>query len=170
MADDRAHRDTRVSFYDRIALRPQLGQWQLWRFINTTGDTHPIHIHQSQFQPVDSAGVRLAVADGSGTNLYNPTCRTTSAPIVLDPTTPARVFEPFQMRGWKDVIRVDPGNAVKLAVRFDVPGRDVYHGHVSTRGHQDDAPLHRHRDGHGRRRWDGPHVASSILRPTEPLT
>ncbi|MGH3511079.1 MAG: multicopper oxidase family protein [Pseudonocardiaceae bacterium] len=130
MADDRAHSDTRVSFYDRIALRPQLGQWQLWRFINTTGDTHPIHIHQSQFQPVDAAGVRLAVADGSGTNLYNPTCRTTSAPIVPDPTTPARAFEPFETRGWKDVIRVDPGNAVKLAVRFDVPGRYVYHCHV----------------------------------------
>jgi spore coat protein A len=55
MADDQAHSDTRVSFYDRIALRPQLGQWQLWRLINTTGDTHPIHIHQSQFQPLDAA-------------------------------------------------------------------------------------------------------------------
>ena len=33
--------------------------------------------------------------------------------------------------GWKDVIRVDPGNTVKLAgVRFDVPGRYVYHCHV----------------------------------------
>jgi FtsP/CotA-like multicopper oxidase with cupredoxin domain len=131
MADDQAHSDTRVSFYDRIALRPQLGQWQLWRFINTTGDTHPIHIHQSQFQPLDAAGARLAVADASGANLYNPTCRTTSTPIVPDATTSeGRVFEPPETRGWKDVIRVDPGNAVKVAVRFDIPGRYVYHCHV----------------------------------------
>lgn len=131
MADDQAHSDTRVSFYDRIALRPQRGQWQLWRFINTTGDTHPIHIHQSQFQPLDAAGARLVVADTSGANLYNPTYRTTSTPIVPDATTPeGRVFEPPETLGWKDVIRVDPGNAVKLAVRFDIPGRYVYHCHI----------------------------------------
>jgi spore coat protein A len=126
MADDQAHSDTRVSFYDRIALRPQLGQWQLWRLINTTGDTHPIHIHQSQFQPLDAAAAHLAVADASDANLYDPTCRTTSAPIVPDATTAeGRVFEPPETLGWKDVIRVDPGNVVKLAVRFDIPGRYV---------------------------------------------
>jgi FtsP/CotA-like multicopper oxidase with cupredoxin domain len=54
----------------------------------------------------------------------------TSAPIVADATIPARAFEPPETLGWKDVIRVDPANAVKLAVRFDVPGRYVYHCHV----------------------------------------
>jgi FtsP/CotA-like multicopper oxidase with cupredoxin domain len=127
---DRARSDSRVSFYDRIALRPQLGQWQLWRFVNTTGDTHPIHIHQSQFQPLDMAGALLSVANGSGANLYDPASRMTSAPIVPDPTCHGRAFEPPETLGWKDVIRVDPGNVVKVAIRFDIPGRYVYHCHV----------------------------------------
>lgn len=126
---DPARSDSRVSFYDRIALRPQLGQWQLWKFVNATGDTHPIHIHQSQFQPLDAAATRLAVTDASDANLYDPACRRTSAPIVPDPR-PGRVFKPPETLGWKDVIRVDPGNVVKVAIRFDIPGRYVYHCHV----------------------------------------
>lgn len=47
MVDDHSPSGSRVSFYDRSALRPQQGRWQLWRFVNTTGDIHPIHIHQS---------------------------------------------------------------------------------------------------------------------------
>ncbi len=130
MADDQTSSGTRVSFYDRVALRPQLGQWQLWRFINTTGDTHPMHIHQSQFQPLDQQGARLVVSDAAGRNLYDPTTRTTSAPLVPDTATPARVFQQPETHGWKDVIRVDPGNAVTVAIRFDIPGRYVYHCHI----------------------------------------
>jgi spore coat protein A len=82
MPNDTTASSSRVSFYDRIALRPKLGQWQAWRFVNTTGDTHPMHIHQSQFQPLNPAGTRLVITDAGGTNLYNPETRTTSAPLV----------------------------------------------------------------------------------------
>ncbi|MDQ3899226.1 MAG: multicopper oxidase domain-containing protein [Actinomycetota bacterium] len=92
-----------------------------------TGDTHPIHIHQSQFQPLDVAGALLSVVDASGANLYDPACRMTSAPIVPDATCHGRAFEPPETLGWKDVIRVDPGNVVKVAIRLDIPGRYVYH-------------------------------------------
>jgi spore coat protein A len=132
MADDPSRSDTRVAFYDRTALRPQLGRWQLWKFVNTTGDTHPIHIHQSTFQPLGDAGDRLVFADSSGANLYDPMTRRTSAPLVPEtgPGQPARHYDPQEVRGWKDVLRVDPGNVLAVAVRFDVPGRYVYHCHV----------------------------------------
>jgi o-aminophenol oxidase len=68
LADDPAGSSSRVSFYDRVALRPRVGQWQVWRFVNATGDTHPMHIHQSQFQPLNSAGSRLVVTDAQGAN------------------------------------------------------------------------------------------------------
>ncbi|MGH3794155.1 MAG: multicopper oxidase family protein [Pseudonocardiaceae bacterium] len=132
-AEDKARSSTRVSFYDRIALRPQVGQWQLWRFVNVTGDTHPMHIHQSAFQPLGAAGARLMVTDAAGANLYDPDTRTTSAPLLpdTDPTHVApRAFEPHEVHGWKDVVRVDPGNVVTVAVRFDLPGRYVYHCHI----------------------------------------
>lgn len=129
-ATDQARSSTRVSFYDRISLRPRIRQWQLWRFVNTTGDTHPMHIHQSVFQPLGAAGAVLAVTDAAGANLYDPDTRTTSAPLLPDPATPPRAFAPFEVHGWKDVVRVDPGNVVTVAVRFDLPGRYVYHCHI----------------------------------------
>jgi len=130
MAGDPAGSSSRVSFYDRVALRPRVGQWQVWRFVNTTGDTHPMHIHQSQFQPLNSTGSRLVVTDAGGTNLYNPETRKTSAPLVPDTQNPPRTFQPSEVNGWNDVIRVDPGNVVEVAVRFDIPGRYVYHCHI----------------------------------------
>ncbi|MBV8540902.1 MAG: multicopper oxidase domain-containing protein [Pseudonocardiales bacterium] len=130
LAGDPARSSSRVSFYDRVALRPGVGQWQVWRFVNATGDTHPMHIHQSQFQPLSPTGNRLVVTDAGGTNLYNPETRTTSAPLVPDPQKPPRAFEPSEVHGWNDVIRVDPGNVVEVAVRFDIPGRYVYHCHI----------------------------------------
>ncbi len=130
MPTDMTRSSSRVSFYDRIALRPRLGQWQVWRFVNTTGDTHPIHIHQSQFQPLNPAGTRLTVADADGANLYDPETRTTSTPLIPDLQNPPRTFEPSEIHGWNDVIRVDPGNIVEFAVRFDIPGRYVYHCHI----------------------------------------
>ena len=121
MANDATSSETRVSFYDRISVRPKRGQWQVWTFVNTTGDTHPMHIHQSFFQPLGSSG-------GSITADYNPLTRIGS--ISPDPATPARQFEPTETQGWKDTIRIDPQQAVKVAIRFDIPGRYVYHCHI----------------------------------------
>ena len=139
-ADDHAPSSTEASFYQRVGLRPVLGQWQVWRFVNATGDTHPIHIHQAQFQPLTpSAGVLVVQAgeDPDTVNLYDPTFRRTLLPIVppplpLPPDQPpaGRNYEPQETGGWKDVIRVDPGEVVSVAVRFDLAGRYVYHCHV----------------------------------------
>jgi o-aminophenol oxidase len=130
LPSDPAPTSSRVSFYDRIALRPRVGDWQIWRFVNATGDTHPMHIHQSQFQPLSPAGAKLVV--GNDVNLYDPETRTTSAPLVpdTDPNHPPRTYEPTEVHGWKDVVRVDPGNVVDVAIRFDLAGRYVYHCHI----------------------------------------
>ncbi|MGH7883451.1 MAG: multicopper oxidase family protein, partial [Candidatus Dormibacteraceae bacterium] len=130
LPNDPAKSSSRVSFYDRIALRPRVGQWQVWRFVNTTGDTHPMHIHQSQFQPLNSAGALLVVSDANGNNFYDPETRMTSVPLVPDQKNPPRSFDPSEVHGWNDVIRVNPGNIVEVAVRFDIPGRYVYHCHI----------------------------------------
>lgn len=74
-----------------------------------------------------SSTVERAVGD---TNLYNPETRKTSAPLVPDTEKLGRTFEPSEVHGWNDVIRVDPGNIIEVAVRFDIPGRYVYHCHI----------------------------------------
>lgn len=133
MADDTTSSESRVAFYDRVAIRPQLGRWQVFTFVNATGDTHPMHIHQSTFQPVGDAAGLLDVADigvdGQAVNRYDPATRRTATPIV-PAAGPGRAYDLAETHGWKDVIRVDPGNVVKVAIRFDVPGRYVYHCHV----------------------------------------
>ena len=160
MADDHSPSSSRVSFYDRIALRPQLGRWQVWRFVNATADTHPLHIHQSQFQPLDDVGGLLDVTAGpDGPSLYDPTFRHTLAPIRVSATPDGRRFEPPETHGWKDVIRIDPGNVVKVAVRFDVPGRFVYHCHVLEREDTEMMrALRRHRHRHERHGHEPRHV------------
>jgi spore coat protein A len=134
LAGDPARSDTRVSFYDRTALRPQLEQWQLWTFVNTTGDTHPIHVHQIMFQPIGDAGGRLVfdttAADHTTHNRYDPLTRSTTCPLTPDQDNAPRAYEATELRGWNDVIRVDPGNVVTVAARFDIPGRYVYHCHI----------------------------------------
>ncbi|MCL2581946.1 MAG: multicopper oxidase domain-containing protein [Streptosporangiales bacterium] len=132
-ADDKAKSDTRVSFYDRVALRPVIGAWQVFRFINTTGDTHPMHVHLSQFQPLGAAGTGvLKTSDGhpDSPNYYDPETRETSKDLKPDPGLTPRPFDPAETQGWKDVIRIDPGNVVEVAGRFDLPGRYVYHCHI----------------------------------------
>ncbi|MBO0819803.1 MAG: multicopper oxidase domain-containing protein [Nocardiopsaceae bacterium] len=129
-AHDRSPSSSRVSFYDRVGSRPVIDQWQVFRFVNATGDTHPMHIHLSQFQPLGAAGTTLKVTDAQGNNLYDPTKRVAKHPLKPDPATPPRAFEPTETQGWKDVIRIDPGNVVEVAGRFDIPGRYVYHCHI----------------------------------------
>src|SRR5207245_1647084 len=47
MPGDTTPSSARMSFYDQVGVLPKLGKWQVFSFINATGDTHPLHIHQS---------------------------------------------------------------------------------------------------------------------------
>ena len=132
MPADGSPSSSRVPFYDHIALRPVIQKWQVWVFINTTTDVHPIHIHQSMFQPLGHRAGRVNTGDLLN---YSPQSRRTWSPILATPTDPTagltgRDYEPHEVHGWKDVIRVNPGEVVKVAIRFDTPGRYVYHCHV----------------------------------------
>ena len=126
MTGDPAPSSDRKAFYDHVSIRPTIGQWEIWRFINTTGDVHPIHIHQSLFQPLGSTATAAPVVAS-----YQPNTRDFSAAaIIVDPTKPGRAYEASERFGWKDTIRVNPLEMVSVAIRFDIPGKYVYHCHV----------------------------------------
>ncbi|HBY22984.1 MAG TPA: hypothetical protein DEG88_06765 [Propionibacteriaceae bacterium] len=114
-----------AGFYGTVGIMPVLKEWEVWRFLNTTGDTHPMHIHQVLFQPLGAAGTPYLV-DGR----YSQESHSTSQPLMPDPTATGRVFEPHETTGWKDTVRIDPGQLVTFAVRFDRVGRYVYHCHM----------------------------------------
>jgi spore coat protein A len=113
------------SFDDTVGITPTVGVWEVWRLMNTTGDTHPIHVHQSTFQPLG------AFATSYTPNTYSQATRSTAPGTPLRPIPGVgRIYEPHETTGWKDTIRVNPSEMVSIAVRFDLTGRYVYHCHI----------------------------------------
>jgi FtsP/CotA-like multicopper oxidase with cupredoxin domain len=110
------------SFYQQIGVFAAVGRWEVFRFLNTTVDVHPIHIHQSTFQPL---GDHAGSYDTTG---FDPDSLSTATDMISDGL--GRSYDPHELLGWKDTIRVDPGQLVSVAIRFDIPGKYVYHCHI----------------------------------------
>ncbi|MBD0290556.1 MAG: multicopper oxidase domain-containing protein [Thermoleophilia bacterium] len=51
-------------FHDPVTITPRVGSTEVWRLINTTADTHPIHLHLVQFQVVDRQRFDVARVPG----------------------------------------------------------------------------------------------------------
>ena len=103
-----------------------LGTTEIWEYFNTTVDVHPIHTHQTMFQVLDRqpfAKNKFLLDRGKltpGTNI-DPTPYLTGSP------TPA---EPNEI-GWKDTVRANPGERVRIAMRWeDYFGHYVFHCHI----------------------------------------
>lgn len=129
MPGDTTDSSKRFHFHDHIGLRPVIGKWYVWRFLNTTGDVHPIHIHQSTFQPLGINAKMMVVGES-----YSAKSRTTKPCEALVPVSltgelsaKGRAYEQFEQWGWKEVIRVNPSELVSIAICFVIPGIYVYH-------------------------------------------
>ena len=78
------------------------GATEVWEIYNTTGDTHPIHFHLVNVQiisrqPFDPAQLPNVVFVG--------------------PERPPDLNE----RGWKETVRMNPGEVTRVIMRFDLP-------------------------------------------------
>ena len=101
--------------YDEpVTERVRLGSIEKWRFINTTDDAHPMHLHLVQFQILERQGFDIA-AFRAGT---------------LKLTGNVRKPPPNEA-GWKDTVRVNPNEVVTIIARFDgYAGKYLYHCHM----------------------------------------
>lgn len=98
-----------------VTENPVLDSVEIWNFINTTDDAHPIHLHLVKFQILDRRGF-----DVSAYWLKNE----------IKYISPAAAPEPAEA-GWKDTVRVDPGTVTRIIVRFEgYTGRYVWHCHL----------------------------------------
>jgi spore coat protein A, manganese oxidase len=115
-----------LAWEDNITENPRSGATEIWRIINTTEDTHPIHLHLVQFQILDRVpfDVEAFLAD-------RPTPRPieayyTGAPISPDPNEAGR----------KDTVRANPGEVTRIIAKFDLPNhvrppaQYVWHCHI----------------------------------------
>jgi len=107
------------AYDDPITEFPKLGAVEKWRFINTTEDSHPMHLHLAQFQILERQGFDYgAFLNGA-------------LKLVGKPRQPAA-----NEAGWKDTAIVDPRDVLTILVRFEEhSGKYVYHCHVAE--HED---------------------------------
>jgi len=98
---------------------PEVGSTEMWEVVNLTGDSHPIHLHLVQFQLLNRQRINSKKYERAFTEA-NPTMPSdTYVPVPVDSylkgkPTPADANE----RGWKDTVRMNPGEVTRILVRF----------------------------------------------------
>ncbi|MGH9493517.1 MAG: multicopper oxidase family protein, partial [Candidatus Sulfotelmatobacter sp.] len=98
-----------------VTENPVLDSTEIWELINTTDDSHPIHLHLVRFQVLDRRTFDI--------NAY-----WTAKEVRYK--APAVQPGPDEM-GWKDTVRADPGMVTRIIVKFEgFPGRYVWHCHI----------------------------------------
>jgi spore coat protein A, manganese oxidase len=107
------------SFADPVSETPTEGTTEVWEFVNLTMDTHPFHLHLTQFQLLGRQKFRFApyLRDYDALN-----------PVIPAPVTTAQDVAPYlragligpdaNERGWKDTIRMNPFEVTWIAIRF----------------------------------------------------
>ena len=99
---------------------------EIWRLINLTGDTHPIHVHLDPFQILTGA----PSATRSPTTASRPAI-TAAVTLGRDPRDELGHTIDDNERGLKDTVRVNPNEIVDIVVRFTTySGRYMYHCHI----------------------------------------
>jgi spore coat protein A len=121
------YRVVAAQFEDTTTFFPMLDEYEVWKIVNLTGDTHPIHLHLDPFQILARHPIRHEIpADGIGE-------RDLEATVTLgrDPDDELDHTIDDNERGLKDTIRVNPNEIVEIAVRFTTySGRYMYHCHI----------------------------------------
>jgi o-aminophenol oxidase len=121
------YRVVAAHFEDTTTFFPMLGEYEIWRLINLTGDTHPIHLHLDPFQILARHPIRYEIPEGGIGD------RDLAAIVTLerDPDDELDHTIDDNEHGLKDTIRVNPNEIVEIAVRFtSYSGRYMYHCHI----------------------------------------
>ena len=128
-------------FQDPLNFQVVHGDTEIWRFVNISPDSHPMHLHLVQYrhhatraldpiQQINGAGGVVATEGMGGleaADIVNGAFRAGDGiRIVSAPSAPAVVET-----GLKDTIRVDPGTMVEIVAKFEgYLGRYLYHCHL----------------------------------------
>jgi spore coat protein A, manganese oxidase len=98
-----------------ITEDPIIDTVEIWEFVNTTEDSHPIHLHLVRFQLLDRR------------SFDEPLYFRTRQIRYTGPLMPPESYE----AGWKDTVRAHSKMITRIIVRFEgYVGRYVWHCHV----------------------------------------
>jgi FtsP/CotA-like multicopper oxidase with cupredoxin domain len=110
-----------------VTENPAVGAIEVWEMYNTTGDAHPMHIHEVTFEVVSRQDI---VVDEE-----TQTVQVTGSP------TPAEPWE----SGFKDTVIAYPGQVTRVRARYSTPGQFVWHCHIVE--HEDNEMMRPYRIG-----------------------
>jgi spore coat protein A, manganese oxidase len=98
-----------------VTEKPLLGSVEIWRLINTTPDTHPIHLHLVRFRILNRQPFDVQHFKKTGKLIFT------------GPPVPPAPYE----RGLKDTVRANPGEVTRFITRFKpFTGEYVWHCHI----------------------------------------
>jgi spore coat protein A len=80
------------------------GSIEVWEILNVSADTHPIHFHLVNVQLLSRQAFNRNYSGGT--------------PLWLGPPSAPDANE----MGWKETVRMNPGEATRVIMRFDLPG------------------------------------------------
>jgi spore coat protein A len=118
------------TFTDAVDITPKLGTTEVWRYINTTGDTHPMHEH-------DVMNRIVARIPFNATAYWRDSINGTLKDLKTYFTGPAQMAKPNE-NGWKDTVQCPPGFVTEIAMTFnDYVGTYVLHCHILSHEEHD---------------------------------
>jgi FtsP/CotA-like multicopper oxidase with cupredoxin domain len=113
-----------------VTENPAVGTTEVWEFYNTTGDAHPMHVHEVVFEVVNREGLVLDV-DGN-----------VAQPVQTDGViTLPEAWE----TGFKDTVTAYPGQVTRVRATFARAGQYVWHCHIVE--HEDNEMMRPFRIG-----------------------
>jgi FtsP/CotA-like multicopper oxidase with cupredoxin domain len=126
-------------FDDPITEKPRVGATEVWQIDNSTGDTHPIHLHLIQFQVLNGGGCCGSDPNANG---WKDTIRVPSWGSVsivarwAPQDTPAGAVQPGQ-----NLFPFDPTATMGTTDIFSFPGGPGYVWHCHILDHEDNEMM-----------------------------
>lgn len=120
----------RLEWSSPVTENPAVGATEVWELYNTTGDAHPMHVHETVFEVVDRQALK-----------------TEEEGELVEPLTPVGIAvgpAPWET-GFKDTVIAYPGQVTRIRARFNGPGQFAWHCHIVE--HEDNEMMRPFRIG-----------------------
>ncbi|MEI6707632.1 MAG: multicopper oxidase [Methylococcales bacterium] len=113
-------------FDAKVTETPKEGTTEIWQIVNLTVDKHPMHLHLVPFQLLNRQKIDKKLYQ----DRYDSANPKLPAPVTFNPELTADIFtdesgftypviQPDENEnGWKDTLRMNPGEVTRIAVRF----------------------------------------------------
>ena len=130
-----------IPWHAPITENPGLGDTEIWEIYNATGDAHPVHVHLVHFEVINREGftataVEQPVIQHNGTEGVGFRLESiVTDGIIRGPDASEQTR--------RDMVMALPGEVTRIKMRFDKPGRYVWHCHIlSHEDHEMMRPFH----------------------------